>query len=604
MSVKVLCPSCRAEIYDPADFRQVTCSACRTTFDVDLQATMVQTSSPSPSGPGAGAPPPPAAAPKKIGKYEISGELSRGGMGIVYKGYQRELDRHVAVKVVSPQLVEHSEFVERFFREAKALAKLNHPNIVQVYDADRDGNAVFIVMELVEGKSLRTLIKQGPLPSGESLRLIPQICDALDYAHSQGIVHRDIKPENILISHRGEVKIADFGLAVLFTSDPNTPRLTSADALLGTYDYMAPEQRQSSANVDHRADLYALGVVMYEMLTGRLPMGRVEPPSKCSGTAPRIDEVVFRAMERDPAKRWARAKDIKEALAAPEQALPAPAETRKPGKIAWALAALLCFCTLVALWVTAARVKGQKLAARRGEAIGEAPSPPTEKSRLRVGPDRKLAGTNAKTLEEFFSRAPKGETVDVEIDPASPRRRQEEVVEEAAKAGVEIRFVVGETGLAKLAVRRNEWLRVEHFTLHHNKVGNISVLDAKGRHLVEFLRMEKGQLRRWQELQLRFDEVSAETDLIEVELKPGLTCFGGGHYRALKPGLRVGFRGSASMTILAWDPKKPEMMIRAERPGAHEERTLGLKSEGRVLGMYYQLMCDPDGEYRLLLDDE
>jgi tRNA A-37 threonylcarbamoyl transferase component Bud32 len=590
MSVKVLCPKCRAEICDPADLKSVTCHACKFTFDFNAGATVVQGSR---------------ATPKKIGKYEIVGEISRGGMGIVYKGYQRELDRHVAIKVISPQLLEHSEFVERFFREAKALARLNHPHIVQVYDADRDGNTVFMVMELIEGKSLRTLIKQGKMPSEESLKLIPQICDALDYAHTQGIVHRDIKPENILITYRGDVKIADFGLAVLFTSDPNTPRLTSADALLGTYDYMAPEQRQASANVDHRADLYALGVVMYEMLTGRLPVGRVEPPSKASGTPARVDDVVFRALEQDPAKRWSRAKEIREALAAPGG--PPPTTTpasRKPGKVAWGFAAVLVLCTLVALWVTAARVKGQKLAARRGEVIAETPHPSPEKSRLRVGPDRKLAGTTAKTLEEFFSRASKGETVEVEIDPASPRRRQEEVIEEATKAGVEIRFVVGETGLARLVIRRNEWLRVEHFTLHHNKVGNLSVLDAKGRHLVEFLRMQKGQIRRWQELQLRFDEVSDEADLIEVELKPGSTCFGGGHYRALKAGLQVGFRGNESITILAWDPHKPEMKIKAQRPGADEERTLGLKSEGRILEMYYQLLRDPDGEYRLLLDDE
>src|SRR5262245_16736228 len=140
MSVKVLCPKCRAEITDPANLSSVTCHKCTFTFDFINEATVVQSS----------------AMLKKVGKYEILGEISRGGMGIIYKGYQRELGRHVAIKVVNPQLAEHQEFVERFFREAKALAKLNHPNIVQVYDADRDGGTVFMVMELIEGKTLRT----------------------------------------------------------------------------------------------------------------------------------------------------------------------------------------------------------------------------------------------------------------------------------------------------------------------------------------------------------------------------------------------------------------------------------------------------------------
>jgi len=289
MSVKVLCPKCRAAVYDPADLRKVTCGGCSTVFDVDSQATVIQGSTPHPSGPGGA--PSSGPAPSRIGKYEIVAELSRGGMGIIYKGYQRELDRHVAIKVITPQLLEHTEFTERFFREAKALAKLNHPNIVQVYDADRDGNTVFMVMELVEGLSVRQLLKSHPGGMGvHADRLISQICDGLDYAHSQGVVHRDIKPENILVARAdGQVKIADFGLAVLFTTNPDTPRLTSADVILGTYDYMAPEQRQGSANVDHRADLYSLGVVMYEMLTGRLPLGRIDAPSKLTGRMPHFD---------------------------------------------------------------------------------------------------------------------------------------------------------------------------------------------------------------------------------------------------------------------------------------------------------------------------
>jgi serine/threonine protein kinase len=589
MSVKVLCPKCCAEIYDPADLKSVTCHGCMFTFDFGSQATVVQAAAP---------------ALKKIGKYEIIGELSRGGMGIVYKGYQRELDRHVAIKVVTPQLLEHPEFVERFFREAKALARLNHPHIVQVYDADRDGGTVFMVMELVEGKSLRTLLKLGRIPAEEALRLLPQICDALDYAHAQGIVHRDIKPDNILVTYRGEAKIADFGLAVLFTADANTPRLTSADVILGTYDYMAPEQRQAAANVDHRADLYALGVVMYEMLTGRLPVGRVEAPSKISGVDARIDEIVFRALEQDPEKRWSRAKQLKEALATPTAQQPVPAPAPTSGKLRWIFAAILCACTLVALWVTAARVKAQKLAARMGERIETPPPPPAEKARLRVSADRHLSGTAAKTLEEFFSKAAKGETVDVEIDPASPAPRQQEVIREAQRHGIPLRFVVGDTGLARITLHRGHRILVEHFTLQTLESGDIiSVCEGTGRHLVEFIRIKKGQIRRWQELQLTFLEVEKDVVTLEVEIKAGATCFGAGNYRVLRPGLKVMFQKRQSVTIVSWAPQKPEMTLKFEAAQESADRTFGLKGEGRVFEMYYWLQRDADGSYHLLLDD-
>ncbi len=585
MSLKILCPKCRSEIYDPANLKSVTCHSCMYTFDFDAQATMVQ-----PASGGA----------KKIGKYEVIGEISRGGMGIVYKGYQRELDRPVALKVVSPDLVKHAEFVERFFREAKALARLNHPHIVQVYDADRDGDTVFMVMELVEGKSLRTLMKLGKVPPDEALRLLPQICDALDYAHGQGIVHRDIKPENILVTYRGDVKIADFGLAVLFTADANTPRLTSAGVVLGTYDYMAPEQRQESANVDHRADLYALGVVMYELLSGRLPTGRVEAPSKLSGVAPRLDDVVFRALEQDPAKRWSRASQIKEALGAPP-ATPPPA---KPGKLRWIATAALCLCTLVALWVTGARVRAQKLAMRGGEKI-ETPTLISEKDHLRVAADRRLSGTTARTLEEYFAKAPKGQTADVEIDPSAPAQRQQEVLEEAGRAGVPVRFVVGDTRLLKLYLHRGQRVRVEHFQLFFwDTVENLSVYDAKDRHCVEFLHLKKGHRRGWQELRLTFLEVEKNDLAIEVELRPGSSCYGAGWYYEIRPGLRVDFDGRQSATVMDWDPKKPELKLRFQAGDKVEERALSSHGEGRAVGLAYWLKRDGTGKtWHLLLDD-
>lgn len=599
MSVKVLCPKCHSAIYDPTDLAKVTCSSCSTTFDVDRQATVIQ--SPSPQAPAS------PNVPRRIGKYDVTGELSRGGMGIVYTGYQRELDRPVAIKVVAPQLLTHPEFVERFFREAKTLARLNHPHIVQVYDADRDGDTVFMVMELVVGRSLRAILKDRPSAWGlpESIRLIAQVCDALETAHAQGVVHRDIKPENLLVTtDQKNVKVADFGLAVLFTADPGTPRLTTADAILGTYDYMAPEQRRGSANVDHRADLYSLGVVMYELLTGRLPVGRVDPPSKVSGVPPYLDEVVFRALEQDPEKRWPQAKAMRTALEGPS---PTPSPGGRPAPktspLQWVFAAVLCACTLVALWVTAARVKAQKMAARAGEPI-ESARPAQEPRRLRIAPDRHLSGTSARTLEEFFAGIPQGTTVDVEVDPTSPPQRQDEVVQEASRRGVDLRFVVGETGIARLVLHRNERLRVEHFILRFwERVDNLSVYDAQGRHLVEFLRMKKGQIRRWQELQLSFMEVEKDRYILEIEVKPGSASFGRGFYRALRPGLRVIFPHDQAMTVSAWDPGKPELKLKCESENESCERTLGPDSEGRVYSMYYQLKRDPEGEYRLLLDD-
>jgi protein kinase-like protein len=541
--------------------------------------------------------------PAKIGKYEILGELSRGGMGIVYKAYQRELDRHVALKVVNPDLAEFPEFIERFFREAKALARLNHPHIVQVYDADRDGKHVYLVMELVEGKSLRAMMKAGRIAPAEVLRLGAQICDALEAAHAQGIVHRDIKPDNVLVTTRGEVKVADFGLAVLFTQSADTPRLTQSNAILGTFDYMAPEQRQATANVDHRADLFALGVVLYELLTGKLPVGRFEAPSRIAGTSIAIDEAVFKALEGDPEKRWARARQIRDVLAPPAPAAP-PADWKKM-KVPWTAAAALCLVVLGALWLTAFQVRRRKLAARIGasEQAVEAPA----LGHLRVGADRRLTGTKAKTLEEHFETIAKGSTVDVEIDPAAPAQRQKEVLEAAEKRGAQVRFVAGDTRVLKLHLEKGQRLKVEDYTLYFwDRVDNLSVYDRKDVHCVEFTRFKKHDLRRWQDLQLTFEDVTKEDLTLEVEIKPGAPSFGGGHYYALRTGLRIEFPGKQSFTITAFDPEKAEIKATIEGFDKKEERVLAPKSEGRVLGIYYRVFKDEQvgDRLRLLLDGD
>jgi predicted Ser/Thr protein kinase len=264
-------------------------------------------------------PPEPAALAGRLPGIEILEILGHGGMGAVYRARQTGLDRVVAVKVLPPEVGAEAEFAERFMREARALARLSHPNIVAVYDFGRaafpDGRDLYyFVMEYVDGTSLREVIRSDTLSSKEALAIVPQICEALQYAHEEGIVHRDIKPENILLDRKGRVKIADFGLAKLVGRLEGRPegetRLTRDDVRMGTPQYMAPEQIERPREVDHRADIYSLGVVFYEMLTRELPLGRFAPPSERVMVDVRLDEVVLRSLEREPERRYQSAAEV------------------------------------------------------------------------------------------------------------------------------------------------------------------------------------------------------------------------------------------------------------------------------------------------------
>jgi serine/threonine protein kinase len=237
--------------------------------------------------------------------------LGQGGMGAVYKARQRGLDRLVAVKVLRPEVGDDPTFAERFAREARALARLNHPAIVTVHEFGRADGLFYLVMEYVDGVSLRQTIRARQLAPKDALNIVSQICDALQFAHDEGIVHRDIKPENILLDKRGRVKIADFGLAKLMGQEHADPSLTATNQVMGTFRYMAPEQLASTRTVDHRADIYSLGVVFYELLTFELPVGRFAPPSKKVQLDIRIDEVVLRALEAEPERRYQHASDVK-----------------------------------------------------------------------------------------------------------------------------------------------------------------------------------------------------------------------------------------------------------------------------------------------------
>jgi predicted Ser/Thr protein kinase len=240
---------------------------------------------------------------------EILSTIGEGGMGVVYKAVQKQLGRTVALKVLSPQLSSDPSFVERFTREARALAQLSHPNIVSIFDSGVHDGVPYLVMEFVDGTPLRKMLAARKLSSEDALRLVPQICDALQYAHRQGIVHRDIKPENILIDREGRVKIADFGLAKL--AEPDQTRITRTNVVMGTPHYMAPEQIENPSAVDHRADIYSLGVIFYEMLTGELPLGRFKPPSEKAPVDRRLDRVVLKSLEKEPADRYQSAEEVK-----------------------------------------------------------------------------------------------------------------------------------------------------------------------------------------------------------------------------------------------------------------------------------------------------
>ena len=251
---------------------------------------------------------------RRLPDLELLELLGRGGMGFVYRARQTSLDRDVALKVVAPDADRQTDFTERFAREARALARLSHPNIVAVHGHGQNGPICWLVMEYVDGSSLRDVMAAGKLEPKEALALVPKICDALQYAHDRGVVHRDIKPENILLDREGSVKIADFGLAKLVGTPAALVSLTGSQQVLGTLRYMAPEQLDRPLEVDHRADIYSLGVVIYEMLTSEIPMGRFDPPSLRSSASREVDEVVLRTLEREPERRYQRASAIKSDL--------------------------------------------------------------------------------------------------------------------------------------------------------------------------------------------------------------------------------------------------------------------------------------------------
>ncbi len=237
--------------------------------------------------------------------YRLEGFIGRGGMGEVHRATQLSLERLVAIKLLSPKLASDETFVARFEKEAAALAALSHPNIVAIVDKGATSFTYYLVMEHVSGPSLRERMASGEQQPLATIRLFLDICRGVEHAHRRGIIHRDLKPENILIDEQagGAPKVSDFGLAS-FIDGREHFHLTATNIAMGTLAYMAPEQRLNAKEADHRADIYSLGVLLYELLVGELPIGAYKPPSERRSLDPRIDPIVLRALELDPAARY------------------------------------------------------------------------------------------------------------------------------------------------------------------------------------------------------------------------------------------------------------------------------------------------------------
>lgn len=303
MTQPTSCPRCGADI--PTNAPEDLCPKCL--LQIGLENAMDRGSNERETPTTSATrftPPTPAELAKHFRQLEILELIGKGGMGAVYKARQLKLDRFVAVKILPPEFVAEPAFAERFTREARALAGLSHPNIVTVFDFGQADELYYLTMEYVEGTNLRQLIETRRLQPHEALAIVPQLCEALQFAHNEAVVHRDIKPENILVDRQGRVKIADFGLAKLLNKAHNAPSLTATHHVMGTPQYMAPEQMRGASAVDHRADIFSLGVVFYEMLTGELPIGKFAPPSRKVCIDVRLDEIVLRSLENEPSRRY------------------------------------------------------------------------------------------------------------------------------------------------------------------------------------------------------------------------------------------------------------------------------------------------------------
>lgn len=250
---------------------------------------------------------------KKLGEFEVLGKIDQGGIAEIYLGRQKSLDRLVAIKILSPAYSVNPEVVKRFEIESKIIARLRHPHIVHVIDRGIENGQYYFVMEMIEGTTFKKMLTDKAVPLNRKFTILIQVLKALDYAHKNGVIHRDIKPANILIDKSGNALVVDFGIAQII--DKDEMEKTRPDAIMGTLHYMSPEQKMGSANVDNATDIYAIGVVLYEMLTGRKPLGRFQIPSAFnSDVYPELDQIVMKCLEYNKKDRFQSAAALKDQL--------------------------------------------------------------------------------------------------------------------------------------------------------------------------------------------------------------------------------------------------------------------------------------------------
>lgn len=251
----------------------------------------------------------------RIGEYTLTRKIGQGGIAEIYRGHQESLGRDVAIKILSERFSDDPEILRRFERESIVIARLSHPNIVHVIDKGCAGHRYYFVMEFVDGTSLREVIDSEQIELKHKLDMIVQVCKALDYAHKNGVIHRDIKPANILIDREGNARVADFGIAQIVSAPEG--EMTSTDIVMGTLAYMSPEQKISSANVDHTTDIYAVGVMIYEILTGQKPLGQFELPTELDTSLdPRFDLIIKKCLARKAEDRFRSAVALKDSILA------------------------------------------------------------------------------------------------------------------------------------------------------------------------------------------------------------------------------------------------------------------------------------------------
>ncbi len=386
MSKASKCPQCGQPLPDNAPAG--LCPHCLMALNLKTETVFTD------DAPAAQPPLPPEQIAPHFPQLEILECLGRGGMGVVYQARQKTLNRMVALKLLAPERVGDVKFAGRFTREAQALAALNHPNIVTIYDFGQAGGFYFLLMDFVDGANLRQLLRTRKFTPEEALAIVPSLCDALQFAHERGIVHRDIKPENLLLDKAGRIKVADFGIAKMLgaingSSEGEAQRPENAThSAVGTPGYSAPEQKTDPQRVDNRADIYSLGVVFYEMLTGELPGKQIAPPSTKVHIDVRLDEIVLRALEKKPELRYQQASAMKTqvetitggAHAANIQPVPITLNQKRFKIMAWGLAlavagaamnlylgilgSVLFIIVTVMAWVFGQGLKTQQMASR------------------------------------------------------------------------------------------------------------------------------------------------------------------------------------------------------------------------------------------------